>query len=515
MNAFMQKYEPQVNGSLSGFDRLVFRGTLRSLAVVSGMMYYLGIMGVLLKDFGTFVERKTRELREASLREAERLQRPVIYVRSSKFSKESLAKEIAQRDGITNGLICVLSCVEECKSYEVFRDKKKKKLILEPRHRKCLYLYHYRIHPVFGFMHSRIQTWFPFSIQVCMNGREWLMRQMDSAGIGYERQENCFTWIEHPDVAQQLMDTQLRISWPSVLNAIAHSLNPDHEKMLSPFREEYYWSVYQSEWATDIMFTSAEALSTMYYPLVNAAITIFGSTDVMRFLGKKPNGNFKGEIVSTYRKRPEGVRIKHKYKQNSVKAYDKQGSVFRVETTINTPRDFMVYRPKEGGSKEDLQWRRMRQGVADIYRRAEISQASNERYLDSLASLSVDTSVGKIVESVTRPRKWQGTRMRALRPWSLEDGQLLETISRGEYSINGFRNRDIVAGLYPGHHDETEKRLLGARVSYRLRLLRAHGIIKKIPRTFRYGLTRKGRKIVTAILTMRQVQISRLMEMVA
>ena len=52
---------------------------------------------------------------------------------------------------------------------------KRLELVGEPR--KCLHLYHYLIHPLFGFMHLRLQTWFPFSLQVCLNGREWLARQ--------------------------------------------------------------------------------------------------------------------------------------------------------------------------------------------------------------------------------------------------------------------------------------------------------------------------------------------------
>ena len=110
----------------------------------------------------------------------------------------------------SRGLICILTAVEVCQTYELVRDRESKHLTLVPRPRECLHLYHYYIHPVLGFMHARIQTWFPFSIQICVNGREWLARSVDAARIKYVRRDNCFTWLKDPEQAQRLMDNQLR-----------------------------------------------------------------------------------------------------------------------------------------------------------------------------------------------------------------------------------------------------------------------------------------------------------------
>ena len=80
--------------------------------------------------------------------------------------------------------------------------------------------------------------------------------------------------------------------------------------MLAPFREPYYWVTHQSEWATDIMFKSPESLAKIYPSLVRSG-SVFGSQNVIQFLGKKPHGNFQGEVVSHYGQRVEGVRLKH------------------------------------------------------------------------------------------------------------------------------------------------------------------------------------------------------------
>ncbi len=145
MNQLIQKYRKKVIGVLRGFDRLVLRGTLRAISYTAGLMNLLYDMDVLLKDFNSYVERTTKLLREASTEEARRLNRPVIYLASSGIRKELIAKKIMKQDGITDGLICLLSCVEPCISYAIRRDREKKKLVLERRQRKCLHLYHYWI----------------------------------------------------------------------------------------------------------------------------------------------------------------------------------------------------------------------------------------------------------------------------------------------------------------------------------------------------------------------------------
>lgn len=513
MNQFIQQYQEDVIGHLSGFDRLVLRGTLRALAVKSGMLNYLWHAGVLLKDFGRFVQEKSAQLKAASYAEAQRKKRPILYLPSSKGSKEEIARGIAQKDGVKKGLIGILTAVEPCQTYDLVRNRDQKKLELQPRIRKCLFLYHYWIDARFGFMHGRIQTWFPFSVQICLNGREWLARQMDRLGLGYRRQENCFPWIGKLSRAQALMEEQLRMDWPSVLDETARRLNPIHEQLLAPYQEDYYWSAHQTEWATDILFKSAARLGQIYPPLVRSAISVFNSQEVMRFLGKKLQGNFQGKVVSHYGQRPEGVRVKHEVNGNSVKVYDKQGSILRVETTINNPRDLKVYRATARG--ECGSWQRMRKGVADLHRRAQISQACNERYLNALASIRVDRILGNVVGSICRPTRWKGRRVRALRPWSPEDSELLKTISRGEFNLNGFRNRDMRNFLFPGKQDRGAQRRLSGRVTHRLRLLRAHGIIRKVPNTLRYMLTDKGREIITGIIHTQAIPITKLMELAA
>jgi hypothetical protein len=329
---------------------LVFRGTLRRLAHRAGMMTYLWANRLLLKDFGGHAEELSRRLKDASEAAAHETGRPIRYLASSAVNKEAIAREIARADGIEHGLICILTAVEPCWSYEIVRNRAIKRLELQPRRRKCLHLYHYRIDPVLGFMNARLQTWFPFSIQVCLNGREWLARQMDGAGLRSVQRDNCFTWLEDAERAQQLMDRQVRAAWPELLDDIARSLNPLHAAMFRTCPVEYYWSTYQSEWASDVLFRAPAHLARLYPKLVHHGLTTFLSPDVMRFLGRKipPDGRLpptlKADVVSDLKTRPEGVRIKHRLGDNSIKMYDKQASVLRIETTINDAAGFLAFR---------------------------------------------------------------------------------------------------------------------------------------------------------------------------
>ena len=273
METFIQKHAGEVNGVLSGFDRLVFRGSIRSIAYTNGLMGFLWAAKVLLKEFAVFVLERTRRLRESTLAMAEGAGRPLIYLPSSQTSKEETARAIAESDGVRDGLICVLSAVEPCNTFEIFRNRETKHLELRPKQGKCLHYYHYLIHPVFGFMNARIQTWFPFNIQICINGREWLSRMMDRVRLTYVRRENCFPWIEDVAAAQLLMDSQLQAAWPALLSEIARMLDPLRDEFFGEFPADYYWSVHQSEWATDLMFKSDKALAAIYPQLVLHGMT--------------------------------------------------------------------------------------------------------------------------------------------------------------------------------------------------------------------------------------------------
>jgi hypothetical protein len=554
MLSFLSKFAAVVRGVLSGFDRLFFCGTLRNVAHCRGLQHYLWAHRIPYKDFAAHSLEVTARLEEASLRQARQLGREIRYLNSAQHRKEDIAREIAARDRIRNGLICVLRSVDPCMSFQISKNHRTRKLEIHYRQRKCLHLYHYQIHPIFGFMHTRIQTWFPFRVYVCLNGREWLARQMDQAQLRYVRRDNTFTWLEDLAQTQALFAQQVQANWPSLLGELAEAVNPAHPEIFAQYPCRYYWSVSDSEWASDVMFHTRAALEEVYPRLLHYAITTFGAVDVLRFLGlpvpasgKVPHQR-RHEISSNLKERVEGLRIKHWLNGNSIKMYDK-GSVLRVETLIRDPGDFKVYRAAEGAPEGPKDWRPLRKGVADLHRRADVSQAANERYLGALTAVHETTALRQLVEPLCRPvleparhrasssappaepaaaaspvpepvratpvlavaRAPRPRRVRALNPLAAADAALLEAVSRHEFLINGLRNRDLRRLLYGGTAvTPAEERQRSAAVTRQLRLLRAHGLIRKVPKTHRYMVSESGRQTITALLAARNASVEEL-----
>ncbi len=510
---FVARHEPDVIGILSGFDRLRLRGTLRSLYQPSVLLRYLYLCQVLLKGFKAYSLQLTGRILQRAEQMARAAQRPWLYVGSTRVSKEQLARDIARREQIQSGLICILRCVEPCQTYEV------RGLSPVLKTAKCMHLYFYQQHPQWGFMHLRLQTWFPFQLEVCLNGREWLCRQLDRAHLAYQRQDNYLPWIQDVPRAQVLMDRQWRVQWPQALKRLLDQCHPLHREICRPLDWQYYWTCCESEFATDVMFKEPARLASLYPRLTQHALLSFGSRDVLRFLGRKVplsgKSRFGGEVLSDLQSRPEGLRVKHRVGRNSLKMYDKFGRGLRVETTINECEDFQVYRRPEGQPKQARAWRSLRRGLADLPRRAQISRAANTRYLHALAAVEETQPLNQLVEGLCGPVRYKGRRWRALNPWSAQDGALLEAINRGEVALNGLRNRDLRAVLYPRPASPQEQRRQAARISRRLALLRAHGILKKVPHSHRYHLTQRGRVIVTALLTARKASIQQLEKLAA
>ena len=510
MQEFIAKHQRHISGVLCGFDRLVFRGTLRTLARVDGMTQYLQANHVLLKEFDAHVEHVTARLKAASKGVAEAAGRPVIHVASPQASKETIARQIAERDAITDGLIAVLTSVEPCRTYQLVRDRAAQRLVLQNRQRQCLHLYHYALDPAWGLSYTRIQSWFPFTVQVGLNGREWLGRQLDAAGIRYERRDNCFPWVGDWPRAQALLEQQRRLAWGPRLDALARGVNPAHAEIFARWPIDYYWTTFQSEWAVDVVFQDRDVLRRLYPRLLLHALTTLHSEDVLRFLGRRLSSAqmascFAGEVTTDLKRRVEGVRIKHRVNSNSVKLYDKaytpHGAVLRAEATLNQTDDLKVYRPKEGDPRGPRAWRRLRRGIADLHRRTELSAQAINRYLDALAPVDDDVPLAHLVRAVTTSTTWRDRRVRGLRPFT-DDHAVLRTISRGEYALTGVRNRDLQAALFERPASSpAESRRRSARVSRQLRLLRAHGILRKIQGTHRYQVTARGRVLLTAVIT--------------
>ncbi len=514
----MELYQDKIIGAVSGLDRIRFRGTLRWLANKSGLASFMGHSHILLKDFAGWVNGLTVQIRDSCQSRAEELGIEVRYLSSSRINKEKLARQIATEKGITSGSICMFSVVESCVAPMVKGNKATKKLEVTMANRKCVWIYHYFDDPEFGFGHVRLQSWVPFTVFICLNGRHWLERQLQNRGIGYRKDGNCFPWIEDISTAQKLLAEQLKSDFKQMLNRLAFGSCPALDKVLGPLRPDYYWSADETEWATDIMFKSTGALDKLYPSLIHHAISVCDSPSVMKFLGRRSlRGALPTEVITDYRRRYEGIRVKHSVNHNSVKMYNKNGSILRIETTINNSRDFKVFRHPDDNVNRPASWQKMRKGVSDLHRRCQVSDNCNERYADALASAQIEEKLKEVLSPACNRIKRKGKTYRGLNPWREQDYELLAFLARGENAIAGFRNKDIRKWLYPesGRVQKEQRKRYSGRITRRLKLLRAHGLIKKVAKENRYTLTAKGRKFTCALMTASAVDIKRLTKIAA
>ena len=539
--------------ALGGWDRLRFHASLRPLFSPEWMRTYLCAAKVRLVDFAEHAKGLTYRLLQEAQNVAAASQRPYHFLRSSRTSKEDFIEDIAQRDQVQSGLIAVLGAVEPCLAMTVrgTRDRRWLRPVLEQR--KCLHLYHYYEHPVVGRCHVRLQTWYPFSVDVCLNGRLWLAKQMDAAGLAYRRADNCFIELADPARAQALADAQHQTHWLELLNGLLAPAHPLCQEILRPFPNLfYYWTATESEYATDLLFADPHDLARVYRAFVIHGLLTFQSPHVMRFLGHhvpvktgRVDARFQGDVRTDVLTRHEGVCIKHLAGSNGQKAYDKFWHLLRAENTINRPEVFTVYRAEPAAKpparlppsplartatpphslppdarvranscvpeqKPQRAWRPLRRTVTDLPRRAEVSRAANKRYLDALASTQVGTPLGQMAEPLCRPLTQDGRRYRALQPLGT-DAALLRALNRGEWTIAGLRNRDLQHLLYTGQpRDKKAARRRSAAISRKLRLLRAHGLIRKLPHTHRYLVTESGRVILTALVAAQQASTQKL-----
>ncbi len=184
-----------------GLDRVRFRGIfLRALSYVRGMSGFLfGYRSSLSRISKSTSRNLLLQIRQTTHDLATACGRPLETFRNP--DKEAYAlfrcpccQRLAWKPS------SAFSATESCLSYGSPWQPRTKKLELHMRPRKCLHYYHYYLHPIFGLMHIRLQTWFPFSIHVCLNGRDWLARQLDEEGIPVPTTRQ-FAWWKSPTSA--------------------------------------------------------------------------------------------------------------------------------------------------------------------------------------------------------------------------------------------------------------------------------------------------------------------------
>ena len=521
MKAFIDRFSGLVKGVLSGFDRIVFKGLILPLMSASEVMSFLCSKGVLNKDYKNWMVAQTKDIVNTADQYArDNCGEPIVRIPTWRIRKEELAHERQQQERIETGLIGVWSCLESASSYRAVYCNQTGFPQIRNYPTRCKHLYFYFDDSEFGFMNIRLQTWFPYHIQMCLNGREWLRRGLEKEGVDFHVHGNKFLHIADYQKAQQLLDEQLNTRFTNILDGFTQRVFPGMENILGPHLS-YYWTLWQSEWATDLIFDSPDSLKAPMDALLRHAHIIGTSTRVLRYLDRpltkagRPDARSNDTVMTRVTDFNDGMRIRHWVDKNSVKLYNEQ-NVLRTEATINDPGKFKVFRHEQGQDENEPKERLpMRKGVMDIPLRASVSQDINNRFMDGLATLEEKTPIRNFMDELTVHITKNGRRFRGLDPVG-KDRELLLALSDPAYMISGLTNKMLRERLSdtPVGSGRTDKQL-SAKISRHLRLLRSHGIIRKLPRQNRYQVTVKGMRLTNTLNALLAASIENLLKIAA
>lgn len=483
MELITERYTKDISFELSCYDRIILSGTLPEISYSQGMTRYLYAKGVRIFDYPKFAEPFKETIRANAERIAKEHDVEIEFIRKSGVRKESIISDKIQKRGDHPGIVHIISAMETCNTFKPWHDKATGKTFLNPDTSKCLHYYFYFIDEQVGLGYVRVPTWCPFRLQVYINGHNLLASQLKQAGIKFSMIDNAFDSLEDSGKAQELSDKISIEKLHRKLDEFAWQFCPVYKD----FNQRYHWSVMQAEYATDIVFKNQESLQQIYNELVATAIHTVKPGNIATFLGQKLDPRYQGEIGNNYNMRIEGSRLKHTMGSVSIKMYDKFSKVLRIETTTNDIRFFKHYREvvhRDGTTS--YKTASLKKNIYSLSFLTDNLKSANKRYLEFISAFDNKEVGRKRLEKVTSSKSENNRNYKGFNFFSADDLTLLMTIIRGEFNINGFRNKNL-------------QKLLGfdsAKVSRLIKRLKVHGLIKKATHSYKYYLTKIGKEAI-------------------
>jgi hypothetical protein len=494
---FLSKFSSLIVGTLHCFDRVIFKGHLAMARPAELERFVDYVLRVRRSHFSKVLASQWSDrLVDHAQRWARKHNRIYLY-RTGSFKKDQWAESLIREHGIERGLVGILCTQETCNSFALLPDEKRPRFISKPRQQRVLY--YYFLDPQLGLIHVRLQTWAPYTLQIYVNGHDWLAQQMARLGMGFVLKHNAFTQLDDPIKAQRQADRFAKLDWNNILGRYARLVNPLLRKELSCYKVR--WFVDQAEFATDLVFPSPSVLSGLYQKLLRFAALTFTPKDILGFLGRKWDRRFDGDVQTEVKTdRLLGTRIKHRMRRNWLKMYDKFGHILRVETVINRPQEFSVFRSrKHRDGSTSAGYFSMNKDVGSLVHYQEQALACNRRYLDALAIVDDPAPAYQHLRQLTEPKRIAGRSSAGFNPARRDDVRLFAAVLDGDHIARGFRNKDIRTALFGSATQSSPRQ--SAAVGRLLKRLHHRQWLAKIPHTRRWRVTEAGRHLLSLAVT--------------
>jgi hypothetical protein len=490
-----EKYVESLDGVLGCFDRIVITGSLAELCYAKGMTHYLYAHDIRIFDYAHFAEPLRDEIRANAAAVAQAQGLEIEYICKKDFRKEDRIQALLTQRGTQPGLVHIFSAMEPCASYRPWHDKTTGHTYLKSDSGKCLHYYFYFIDAELGLCYLRVPTWCPFRLQFYCNGHARLAAQLASQHSAYELLDNAFGHVADYEQANQLA-AQWDCQWlRTKLDDWAQRYCP----VVATLHLSYYWSLMQVEYALDLVFKTPATLGAFYPHLLETLIHAVKPQDIATFLGKKLHGNYQGEVGSNLNTRMLGTRIKHHMGPASIKMYDKCGRILRIEVTVNDVTFLQQHREVVHRNGEcETKWAPLQKTICSLAPLRELLAAATQRYLKFLADVETPEVGVQALNQLTQTLVQGQHRYKGFTLLSEEDASLFRLLLHGEFTISGFTNQALRQQLA----DRTS-----AQISYLLKRLRVHKLIKKVGQRYKYYLTDFGRHVATMVLKLRELQV--------
>src|SRR5512133_1833780 len=339
------------------------------------------------------------------------------------------------------------------------------------------HFYFYGLDSDFGPFFLKVCTYFPYNAKLCINGHEYVKRQLAKEGIAFEALDNGILSCANPRRLQQLCDGLSAAKVDALLRKWLRRLPHPFTAKDRAAGYRYGVSILQAEFSLTQVLDRPLSGRIFFEEVIRENLDIGRPSQVQlifdRQVSRRTPGRFRTRVIT------DGVvpSLHVDYKNSRIKQYHKEGRALRTETTINNTRDFGI-----GKLLKNLPALR------------QVGFQANRRLLD-VQTISHDCSIGEdAFDQVVRPIEVDGQRASALRFGDARVQALLSVLVLFSFQLRGFTNQEMRAllaqllGHDPAHYPV-------GRMTYDLRRLRLHGLIQRIPKSHRYEVTPAGLRI--------------------
>jgi hypothetical protein len=467
-----------VTFELEAIDRMYLNAYVPSLQTGAGLVYFLKTqLGVRVPStvmIAPMSERFVAAMERFVATEGVDL---VTFTKGQR--KDDVAKEYLATFEGDEGVLFVGKAQEKA---SVFRTEKRRDArgVYPWIIRSTAMVNHYYVYILdrdFGPLFIKFCSYFPYPAKLCLNGHEWLKRQLTHREIPFEPLDNGIRSTEDAARVQRVADTldapKIDAVFRKWLRRVPHPFAPAHRA--AGYR--YQLSILQAEFALTQVLDRPLTGRCFFEEVIRENLDL-GRPDQMQLIfnrrvTRRTPGGFRTRILT------EGVvpSLHVQYKKSKVKQYHKEGQALRTETTINDTYDFEIGR-----------------ALRNLPALREIGFAANRRLLGA-ESLSHDCLIGEDrLHTVTSPAVIHDQRAAGLRFGDRRVHALMHALCLFALAPTGFRHRafrDHVAQLQ-GRDPAT---YAAGSMTYDLRRLRLHGLIERVPQSHRYRITPTGAQV--------------------